>query len=152
MSLIGQNAPDFTLPGTDKKPVSLSDFRGQQVVLAFYPAAFTGVCTTEMCTFQSQLSRLNDANAVVLGISADAPFSNGKFAALNDLSFALLSDYKREAISAYGVALENFAGLPGYTAAQRSVFIIDADGKVSYEWIAPNPGVEPNYDEVIAAL
>ncbi len=152
MSLLGQNAPDFTLAGTDKQPVTLSDYRGQKVVIAFYPAAFTGVCTAEMCSFQSNMAKLNEANAVVLGVSADAPFSNGQFASVNGLEFPLLSDYHRTAINAYGVALQDFAGLQGYVAAQRSVFIIDADGKVTYEWIAPNPGVQPNYDEVIAAI
>jgi peroxiredoxin len=152
MSLIGTTAPDFTLPNTAKEAISLSGLRGKKVVLAFYPAAFTGVCEKEMCTFRDSLSALNDLNATVLGISVDAPFSNGAFAAKNSLNFDLLSDYSRSTVSAYGVALENFAGMAGYTASQRAVFIIDEGGTVIYEWIGPNPGVEPDYAEVQAAL
>ena len=89
MSLIGKSAPDFTLPNTSREAISLSALRGKKVVLAFFPAAFTGVCTKEMCTFQESLSELNDANATVLGISADAPFSNGAFASANGFTLAI---------------------------------------------------------------
>ena len=96
------------------------------------------------------LAELNDANATVLGISVDSPFSNGIFAANNELNFPLLCDSGRETIAAYDIEFANFAGIPGYTVAKRSVFVIDAEGILRYEWIAPNPGVEPNYDEVKA--
>ncbi len=152
MAELNAPAPGFTLLDTNRKAVSLSDFKGQKVVVAFFPAAFTGVCTKEMCTFRDSMAALNDLNATVLAISADAPFSNGAFATQNGLNFPVLSDYNRETIAAYGVALENFAGMAGYTAAQRSVFIVDAEGTLSYSWIAPNPGVEPDYDAVKAAL
>ncbi len=152
MSLNGQTAPDFTLFNHEKKPVTLSDLRGKKVVLAFFPAAFTGVCTKELCTFRDSMAAMNDLNATVLGISVDAPFSNAAFAKQNELNFPLLSDYARGAVRAYGVALDNFAGMEGYTASQRAVFVVDEAGKVVYEWIAPNPGVEPDYDAVKAAL
>ena len=152
MSLIGQPAPDFSLPNTSKEAIRLSSLRGSKVVLAFYPAAFTGVCTKELCTFRDSLSAFNDLNAKVLGISVDSPFSNGAFASQNDLNFDLLSDYSRSTVQSYGVALENFAGMEGYTASQRAVFVVDEDGNIAYEWIGPNPGVEPNYDAVKAAL
>lgn len=152
MSLLQQPAPDFTLLSHEKKPVQLSGLRGQKVVLAFYPAAFTGVCTKELCTFRDALASLNELNAAVLGISVDAPFSNAAFAKQNELNFPLLSDYAREATRAYGVALDNFAGMSGYTASQRAVFVVDESGRVVYEWIAPNPGVEPDYAAVKAAL
>lgn len=152
MSLVGQPAPDFTLLNTAREAVSLGGLRGQKVVLAFFPAAFTGVCKKELCTFQDSLAALNDANATVLGISVDAPFSNGAFAKDNGLTFDLLSDYARAAVTAYGVAHDDFAGMAGYTAAKRSVFVVDEEGRVTYAWVAPNPGVEPNYDEVRAAL
>lgn len=152
MSLLQQPAPDFTLLSHEKKPVQLSGLRGQKVVLAFYPAAFTGVCTKELCTFRDALASLNELNAAVLGISVDAPFSNAAFAKQNELNFPLLSDYAREATRAYGVALDNFAGMSGYTASQRAVFVVDEAGRVVYEWIAPNPGVEPDYAAVKAAL
>lgn len=149
---IGTKAPSFTLPNHKREQVSLENFKGKNVVLAFFPAAFTGVCEKEMCTFRDSLAALNGMNAEVLGISVDAPFSNAAFAEKNKLTFPLLSDYSRSAVKAYGVELPDFAKLPGYTAAQRSVFVVDKDGTVRYKWVAPNPGVEPSYDEVNKAL
>lgn len=152
MSLVGQSAPEFSLLNTSREAISLSGLRGKKVVIAFFPAAFTGVCKKELCTFQDSLSALNDANAVVLGVSVDAPFSNGAFAKDNGVTFDVLSDYTRSAVNAYGVAHESFAGMEGYTAAKRSVFVVNEEGNVTYEWVAPNPGVEPDYEAVKAAL
>ena len=152
MSLVGSPAPAFTLYDTAKKPVELASFAGKKVVLAFFPAAFTGVCTKEMCAFRDSIAQFNDVGAAVLGVSVDAPFSNGAFAKENGVTFPLLSDYDRKATRAYGVAIENFAGLPGYVAANRAVFVIDENGQVTWEWKAPNPGVEPDYDAVRAAV
>ena len=148
----GDKAPDFTLPNHKRERVALADLRGKTVVLAFFPAAFTGVCEKELCSFRDSMAGLNDLNATVFGVSVDAPFSNAAFANRNELNFALLSDYNREAVRAYGVAHDDFAGLTGYTAAKRSVFVIDAGGIVTYAWIAPNPGVEPSYEEVQKAV
>lgn len=152
MSLVGKNAPDFTLLDHGRQKVTLSELRGQKVVLAFFPAAFTGVCEKELCTFRDSMSELNGLNAKVFGVSVDAPFSNAAFAGRNNLNFPILSDYARAAVTAYGIAHDDFAGMPGYTAAKRSVFIVREDGTVTYEWVAPNPGVEPDYDAVKAAL
>ena len=152
MLSVGSKAPNFTLLNTKREKVSLSDLKGKKVVLAFFPAAFTGVCEKEMCTFRDSLAALNGLNAEVLGVSVDAPFSNAAFAEKNKLNFPLLSDYAREAVRAYGVELNDFANMPGYTAAKRSVFVIDGDGTVRYAWAGPNPGVEPSYDEVKKAV
>jgi glutaredoxin-dependent peroxiredoxin len=152
MSLLGTTAPDFSLPNHKREVVALSSLRGKKVILAFYPAAFTGVCQKEVCAFRDALADLNNANATVLGISVDAPFANAAFAEKNALNFALLSDYSRAAVNAYGVAHNDFAGMPGYTAAKRSVFVVNEEGTVTYEWIAPNPGVEPDYEAVSAAV
>jgi peroxiredoxin len=153
MSLLGQTAPDFTLLSHKREKVSLGDLRSNgRVVLAFYPAAFTGVCEKELCAFRDSLADLNGLNATVVGISVDAPFSNAAFAARNGVEFPLLSDYTRATVRAYGVALDDFAGMPGYTASKRAVFIVDQAGKVIYEWVGPNPGVEPDYAAVKAAL
>ena len=152
MTRLGTDAPDFTLFDHNRTPVSLSGLRGQKVILAFYPAAFTGVCQKELCTFQDSLSDLNDANATVLGISVDAPFANAAFASANGVQFPLLSDYDRNTVEAYGVALSDFAGMTGYTASQRAVFVIDEQGQVIYEWIAEHPGLEPDYQAVKATL
>ena len=99
MVTIGDTAPNFTLTATDKSLVSLSDFEGQRVVLAFYPAAFTGVCTSEMCAFQDAMAALNGTGATVLGVSVDSPFANGAFAKENGLEFTLLSDVHRTMIN-----------------------------------------------------
>ena len=141
-------APDFTLKNGGREDISLSSLRNQNVVIAFYPAAFTGVCEKELCTFRDSMAAFNDLNATVLGISVDSPFANGVFAAVNDIKFDLLSDYSRSTVDAYGVALHDFAGMPGYTASQRAVFIVDGEGLLRYSWIAPNPGHEPNYGDI----
>ena len=149
MVSVGDMAPDFTLTAQDKSKVTLSDLRGERVILAFYPAAFTGVCTTEMCTFSDGMASLNDNGVKVFGISVDAPFSNGAFAEKNGIAFPLLSDVHREVVNAYGVALGDFV-IPGYTVSQRSVFVDEADGTIGYAWVAENPGVEPDYDAVVS--
>ena len=149
MPSVGDMAPDFTLTAQDKSSVTLSDMRGGRVILAFYPAAFTGVCTKEMCTFSEGMTSLNSSGVSVLGISVDSPFSNVAFAEANGISFPLLSDVHREAVDDYGVSLGDFV-ISGYTVAQRSVFVVEADGRVGYSWIADNPGMEPDYEAVMA--
>jgi len=128
--------------------VTLSEYEGKRVLLAFFPAAFTGVCTKEMCTFSDSMSKLSDFNAMIFGISADNVFANKFFAETNDIQFPLLSDVERKAINSFGVAIENF-GAPGFTASQRSIFIVEEDGTIGYVWIADNPGMEPIYSEII---
>jgi len=149
---VGDKAPDFTLPDTELKPRRLRDFLERNAVLAFYPGAFTSVCTKEMCTFRDSIVKLSDLKAQVVGISVNDPFSNKAFAERNMLSFPLLSDYNREVIGLYGVAAKDFAGLKGYTAAKRSVFIVDRTGTVRYVWISEDPRVEPNYGEIERVL
>ncbi|PKB78679.1 MAG: peroxiredoxin [SAR202 cluster bacterium Io17-Chloro-G9] len=149
---VGQKAPEFTLHDADREQRSLSEFQGKNVVLAFYPGAFTGVCTTEMCNFRDRMSDFNSLNAQVLGISVDGAFSQKVFSDQNNLNFPLLSDFARQVVNQYDVALPNFAGMDGYVAAQRAVFVVDKEGVVRYRWIAPNPGVEPDYDEVKQAV
>ncbi len=149
---VGQKAPHFTLVNTDLKATSLSDFAGRNVVLAFYPAAFTGVCQKEMCTFRDQLNDFAGANTAVLGLSVDSPFANKEFAAKNGLNFPLLSDINREAIKQYDVVFNDLAGVKGFTVAKRAVFVIDRSGIVRYKWVAPEPKVEPDYAAVGAAV
>jgi peroxiredoxin len=149
---VGQNAPQFTLVNTDLKTVSLADFAGKNVVLAFYPAAFTGVCQKEMCTFRDALNDFAGANTAVLGVSVDSPFANKEFAAKNGLNFPLLSDVTRDLIKQYDVVFNDLAGVKGFTVAKRAVFVIDRQGIIRYKWVAPEPKVEPNYAEVTAAV
>ena len=149
---VGQKAPQFTLVNPDLKATSLVDFGGKNVVLAFYPAAFTGVCQKEMCTFRDQLNDFASANTAVLGVSVDSPFANKEFAAKNGLNFPLLSDISREAIKQYDVVFNDLAGVKGFTVAKRAVFVIDRSGVIRYKWVAPEPKIEPNYAEVAAAV
>jgi len=149
---VGKEAPDFMLPDTDRKSRKLSEFRGKKLVLAFFPGAFTSVCTKEMCTFRDSITRLNELKAQVLGISVNDPFSNKGFAEKNLLTFPLLSDYNREVIRLYGIELKDFAGLKGYSVAKRSVFILDKNGVVRYRWVSEDPRIEPNYEEVKKVL
>jgi peroxiredoxin len=145
---VGDKAPDFTLISMDMKPISLKEFKGRKVVLAFYPGAFTAPCTREMCTLRDSIAKMEGFDAQILGISVNDPFSNKAFHEENALNFPLLSDYKREVVKTYGVYHENFAGLKGYTVAKRSVFIVDGQGKIRYKWVTEDPGVEPPYDIV----
>ena len=149
---IGDIAPAFTLRATDKREVSLSEYEGKKVVLVFYPGAFTGVCDKEVCAFQDNMVALNGAEATVLGISVDSPWANAEFARKYNLEFELLSDLNRTAVNAYDASFVGLGGLDGYVSANRVVIIIDEAGVVQYRWVAENPGVEPNYDEVVAAV
>jgi peroxiredoxin len=146
--VVGVKAPDFTLPDTDRKPRRLSEFFGRKLVLAFFPGAFTSVCTREMCAFRDSMTKLDQMKAQVVGVSVNDPWSNKGFAERNLLTFPLLSDYNRDTIRLYGIELRDFAGLKGYSVAKRSVFVIDKNGVVRYRWISEDPGVEPNYAEV----
>jgi glutaredoxin-dependent peroxiredoxin len=148
---VGTPAPDFTLFDTNKQPVTLSSFRGRKVIVVFFPAAFTGVCKAEMCSFQNAIQRLNGMDAQVLAISADLPFANGAFAEANGLSFPLLSDFDLKTITAYDVLFNNFAGIEGLTRSERATFVLDAEGIIRHVHVTANPGVEPNYDEIYDA-
>ena len=149
---VGEAAPDFSLYDTDRQQRTLSEFKGQNVVIAFFPGAFTGVCTTEMCTLRDSLSQFNSMNAQVIGISVDGAMVQKAFSDQNNLGFTVLSDFQRQAVSLYDVSLPNFAGMDGYVAAQRSVFVVDKEGIVKYKWVADSPGNEPNYEEVQRAV
>jgi len=146
---VGQKMLDFQLPDQDRKQRSLKEFQGRKVVLAFFPGAFTGVCDKEMCMFRDSLASLPGQ---VVAVSVNDPFTNKAFADANKLQFPILSDYMRETIKKLNIFHNDFAGLKGYTAAKRSVFVLDPTGAVRYRWISEDPGKEPNYDEVKSAL
>jgi peroxiredoxin len=149
---VGKQAPDFTLVDTERKPRSLAEFKGKKLILAFYPAAFTGTCTKEMCAFRDSLGDLSQLAAAVVGISVDTPFANKAFAEQHKINFPLLSDYTRQVVTSYGVQFPNLAGLTGYTAAKRSVFVLDGAGVIRYMWVSDDPTKEPNYEEVKKAV
>ncbi len=105
-----------------------------------------------MCTLRDSMAVFNDLSTTVFGISVDSPWANGAFSKEYDLNFALLSDYNREVVRKYDVTFNGLGGLEGYESSNRAVVIIDSDGIIKYRWVAENPGVEPNYDEIISTL
>lgn len=149
---IGQRVPDVQLVNYDRKAVKISELLGKPTVLAFFPGAFTGTCTREMCAFRDNLAKFNALDAQVIGISVDTPFAQKAFADAHGLGFPLLSDHNREAVKAFGVVDPNFAGglLPG--VAMRSVFVLDKEGVVRFIWVAPTQSTEPDYAAVEAAV
>lgn len=148
---VGQDAPDFTLKNTDMQDVTLSSLRGQKnVLLLFVPFAFTGVCTTELCSVRDNLNSYTSLNAEVFGISVDSPFAQKQWKEKENLNFTLLSDFNREACKAYGAYFENLRGLQG--VAKRAAFVIDKAGKVRYAEVLDSPGNLPNFDNIRAVL
>lgn len=149
---VGSKAPDFTLPNQDRHPVTLRDETAlAPVVLAFFPAAFSSVCTKELCTFRDQLGPMNHlAKARVLGISVDTPFALKAFANAERLQFPLLSDFNKEAIRAYDVVNPDMIGLKGIS--KRAVFVIDREGTVRYKEVLDDARNEPNYEKLNGAL
>lgn len=147
---VGAAAPDFTLVDQDRQPVKLSDFRGRPVVLAFFPAAFSGTCQKELCTFRDQLSRFNHANAQVLGISVDTFFALKAFHLDQRLTFPLLCDFNKRVIRDYGVFNEDMIGLKGI--AKRAVFVLDREGVVRFRQVLEDARLEPDYERVFEAV
>ena len=152
MSLaVGQPAPAFTLYSSDKQPVSLADQRGHPVVLLFFPLAFTSVCTAELCGVRDDIARYQALNAQVFAISVDSPQTLARFKEDQHLNFTLLSDFNKEAATAYGSIYDNFVmGMRG--VAKRSAFVIDAQGIVRYAEVLENAGEQPNLDAVKRTL
>jgi peroxiredoxin len=147
---VGSKAPDFTLTNDDRQPVTLSSQRGRPIVLAFFPAAFSSVCTKELCTFRDSLAQLNRSNAQVFGISVDTFFTLKAFRDHEKLTFPLLSDFNKQAIRDYGVFNEDMIGLKGI--AKRAVFVIDKDLTVRYREVLEDARNEPDYQKVLSAV
>ncbi|MBK7629683.1 MAG: peroxiredoxin [Ignavibacteriales bacterium] len=151
---VGDKAPDFTLFNQDGEPVSLSSFKGKNVVVLFFPAANTGACTKEMCTFRDELKVYEDLNAQVLGISVDSHFALKMFHEKNNFNFPLLSDFNKKAIKAYDVVLDVF--VPGkfdyLNTAKRAAFVVDDAGNIEHIEVLANPGDQPNFEAVKKAL
>ena len=147
---VGSQAPDFTLTNQDRQPVKLSDHRGKPVVLAFFPAAFSSVCTKELCTFRDSMARLNQAKAQVYGISVDTFFTLKAFHDQQGYNFPLLSDFNKEVIRAYGVFNEDMIGLKGI--AKRAVFVLDKNGVVRHKEVLDDARNEPDYEKIVSSL
>lgn len=150
-NLTGHKAPGFKLYNTEKKEIALSDYKGKNVVLLFFPLAFTGVCTAELCSVRDNYNMYTQLNAVVLGISVDSLFSLGQFKKAENYNFDLLSDFNKEVSRAYGSLYESFGfGMQG--VSKRSAFVIDKEGVVRYAEVLENAGEQPDFAAIKATL
>ena len=148
---IGQQAPDFTLFNTEKKEVSLSEQKGQNVLLLFFPLAFTSVCTAELCSVRDNLKMYEGLNAKPFGISVDSLHTLKKFKEEQNLNFELLSDFNKEVSKAYGSLYQQFGyGMRG--VSKRAAFVVDKDGLIRYAEVLENAGLQPNFDAINEAL
>ncbi len=148
---VGEKAPAFTLFSSDKQEVSLADLQGQNVVLLFFPLAFTGVCTTELCSVRDNMAVYGNLNAQVLAVSVDSLFTLDRFKQEQSFNFPLLSDFNREVSRSYGALYENFAfGMRG--VSKRSAFVIDREGVVRYAEVLESAGDLPNFAAIQETL
>jgi len=148
---IGQAAPDFTLYDSAKNKVTLSDLRGHNILLLFFPLAFTSTCTAELCSIRDNISFYNDVNAKVFGISVDSLHTLAKYKADQNLNFILLSDFNKEVSSLYESLYEMFSyNMKG--VSKRSAFVIDKDGIVRYAEVLENAGEQPNFKNITLIL
>jgi peroxiredoxin len=147
----GQIAPDFSLFNTEKNKVNLADYKGKNLVILFFPLAFTGVCTTELCSVRDNLNVYTSLNADVVGISVDSLFSLGKFKEEQQYNFPLLSDFNKETSQAYGAFYDEFV-LDMKGVARRAAFVVDKDGVVQYAEVLESAGDLPNFDAIKETL
>jgi peroxiredoxin len=148
---IGQEAPDFSLRDNQKNTVTLSSQRGKNVVLLFFPLAFTSTCTKELCSVRDNITFYNNTNAQVYGISVDSLFSLDKFKQEQNLNFPLLSDFNKDASRAYESIYEDwFNDMKG--VSKRSAFVVDKDGVVRYAEVLENAGDVPDFAAIQKCL
>ncbi len=148
---IGQPAPGFTLYDSTKNKITLSDMKGQNVLILFFPLAFTSTCTAELCSIRDNISFYNNVNAKVFGVSVDSLHTLAKYKADQNLNFTLLSDFNKEVSSLYGSLYEMF----GYNmkgVSKRSAFVIDKDGIIRYAEVLENAGEQPNFKNLTLIL
>ncbi len=147
----GQKAPDFSLYDTERKKVTLSELRGENIVLLFFPFAFSRVCTQELCNVRDNIAEYQKLNARVFAISVDSHYTLAKFKEDQNFNFSLLSDFNKEVSPAYGSLYEKF-GLDMRGVSKRSAFIIDKQGVVSYAEVLENASETPNLENLQAVL
>ena len=148
---IGQPAPDFTLYDSAKNKITLSDMKGHNVLLLFFPLAFTSTCTAELCSIRDNISFYNNVNAKVFGISVDSLYTLAKYKADQNLNFTLLSDFNKDVSSLYGSLYEVF----GYNmkgVSKRSAFVIDKNGVIQYAEVLENASEQPNFKNITLTL
>ncbi len=152
MSLqIGQKAPEFALHNTEKNKVSLTDYKSKNVVLLFFPLAFTGVCTNEMCSMRDNMTAYNNLNSEVIGISVDSLFVLDRFKKEHNLDFTLLSDFNKEVAKDYGCLYDTFV-FDMHGVAKRSAFVIDKEGNIQYAEVLESAGDLPDFNAIQSCL
>ncbi len=148
---VGDKAPNFTLYSSEKQEVSLSDYKGKNVVLLFFPLAFTGVCTTELCSMRDDIGTYEGLDAQILAVSVDSLFTLEKFKEAEKYNFPLLSDFNKVVARAYGTIYEEFVlGMKG--VAKRSAFVIDKEGVIRYAEVLESAGDLPDFEAVKGTL
>ena len=148
---VGDQAPDFTLYDSDKQQVSLSDYRGSNVVLLFFPQAFSGNCTKELCSMRDDIAYYEGLNAQVLAVSVDSVFTQARFKEEQQFTFPLLSDFNKEVAPRYDAFYDEFVfGMKG--VARRSAFVIDEEGTIRYAEVLESAGDLPNFEAVKETL
>jgi len=149
---VGDNAPSFLLFNTEKKEVSSKDFDDKNLLVLFFPLAFTGVCTKELCTVRDDIGNYENVNSAVVGISVDSLFVLEKFKAEQNIGFPLLSDFNKTAATGFGVLYDQFPAFEMKGVAKRAAFVIDKDGVIQYAEVCPTPGDLPNFEAITAKL
>ncbi len=151
----GKPAPEFSLYDNAKNKVSLTDYKGKNVVLLFFPFAFSSVCTKELCSVRDNLASFNNSDAQVFGISVDALYSLNKFKEDQQLNFPLLSDFNKAVSRAFDVLYEIFPAFEYAGVSKRAAFVIDRNGIIQYAEVCASPGDQPNFvaiQEVLTKL
>jgi peroxiredoxin len=150
-NLKGQQASDFTLYSSELKEVSLADYAGKKVVIHFFPMAFTGVCTTQLCTMRDTFGYYDELDAEIIAISVDSPFTLAKFKEENNYQFPLLSDFNKEVSQAYGAFYDEFVfNLKG--VSKRAAFVLDENHKIVYAEVLESAGDLPDFNAIREAV
>lgn len=151
MLKIGDKAPDFKLYDSDKKEMSLSNYKGKNVVILFFPMAFTSVCTAELCSTRDDIAYYSNLGTDILAISVDSVFTLGKFKEDQRLNFPLLSDFNKDTSKTYDAYYEDFVfGMKG--VSKRAAFVIDKEGTVRYAEVLESAGNLPNFEAIKSTL
>ncbi len=148
----GEKIPDISLFDTEKKKVSLTDQQGKNLVILFFPLAFTGTCTIELCTIRDNIADYNNTDAQVYGISVDSLFSLGKYKAEQNLNFPLLSDFNKEASAAFGVLYDTFPAFEMQGVSKRAAFVVDKAGVIRYAEVCAMPSDLPDFAAIQQTL
>lgn len=148
MISVGQNAPSFKLFDSDKNKVDSAGFKGTNLLILFFPLAFSSVCTAELCSVSDNLKTYNNANATVLGISIDSLFVLNQFKKMQNINFTLLSDFNKTVAKDFGVLYDTFPAFDMVGVSKRAAFIIDKEGIIQYAEECASPGELPDFESI----